>query len=987
MAAHWTHLARPAVVSCRARAAAVAVSQHASKPQSILLGTWKHNWFESTLSQQRRMLVASHVRRDDSVEDMFDALSKRHAQAPRVEAVLYAMSKDTKQKRHLIKERPRIPMVFYATHDDESIAQEAREIADYKLVSTQEFQSLVDNNELLFWKSYQNEGSPQELYGMSAVPESDKLADTLTAFLGSLKNVPGDISEKNKSAKAALDDVYNDLVSLQQQRQADLDNLEQLQNVSGGVLENAIVYKDAPHIPINSHHLDILKMIVPDVVAALRSFLELELTPSGNLMPEDVQAVEVFFNQIPQFLKEDSEIYSPHMLVRRLQETYAIADGSTKSVPSSTENGLQILQQATEILKGMKVDDNGTFVERVSVARCQEELSKLPPSLKTAFINPLGGLDARGFAWHVARLSASLDNLSDFVSSLNDGYKNLTDPLVYAQTVNLWNEVPEICHFQIPHTAAFAESCRRRLLALELEALLPTIDLEHDWAIEGVSGSPFYTLNQPVQGSLARTIASRDIDSATSRNALVDNEIVRPALEWASAVTSQDVWAGSALRPDVKKFITSAQFFRGIVPTSTGEGTTPTLSEKDRVLVEEIRATLPADLNERYPTADVLYQAAIEVLEQLDTPRTKHDGAYEEYARWQRVRGLVPVPLEAAYNYFVNGQPLLSRDEILADVRYTFPNNVNVGGKKPRDEGKDSTTASARLDTNDIDTTKNKKKDDTRMSKQRQDRWADRYGDEEDKLLEQPKSTAHFTGRSGYYRVLVELERKLDILNNFEFPVDPALEAGLKAKIASSSQMSMDGRAWLKIEDMNQVAGITLSTNEYKNLIRLLNEAWNHQYGGLIRNELEPYMREKITMIAKANKSRVHPGGWVRTIGRRKNSVASVKMTPGTGIITVNGEPLANYFSRVEDRSELLRPLEIVNQLHNFDIHCSTNGGGMTGQAGACRLGISRGLLEFDSDLREVLKPEKFLRRDPRMVERKKPGQKKARKKFQWVKR
>ncbi len=121
--------------------------------------------------------------------------------------------------------------------------------------------------------------------------------------------------------------------------------------------------------------------------------------------------------------------------------------------------------------------------------------------------------------------------------------------------------------------------------------------------------------------------------------------------------------------------------------------------------------------------------------------------------------------------------------------------------------------------------------------------------------------------------------------------------------------------------------------------------------------------------------------------GRRKTSVARVNLTPGTGQITINQRPFEEYFTRETDRLTILGPLKATNTLGKFDMNVKVNGGGTTGQAGALRLGLSRALSLCDPENRTALKKSDMLSRDPRMKERKKPGQKGARKKFQWVKR
>lgn len=121
--------------------------------------------------------------------------------------------------------------------------------------------------------------------------------------------------------------------------------------------------------------------------------------------------------------------------------------------------------------------------------------------------------------------------------------------------------------------------------------------------------------------------------------------------------------------------------------------------------------------------------------------------------------------------------------------------------------------------------------------------------------------------------------------------------------------------------------------------------------------------------------------------GRRKSSIARVSLIPGTGKVLVNSRIFENYFSRETDRIMILEPLRLTNTLNKFDVMVSLTGGGASGQAGALRLGLARALIRFAQENKPVLKKAGLLTRDPRMKERKKPGQKGARRKFQWVKR
>jgi len=122
-------------------------------------------------------------------------------------------------------------------------------------------------------------------------------------------------------------------------------------------------------------------------------------------------------------------------------------------------------------------------------------------------------------------------------------------------------------------------------------------------------------------------------------------------------------------------------------------------------------------------------------------------------------------------------------------------------------------------------------------------------------------------------------------------------------------------------------------------------------------------------------------------VGRRKNAVARVYLRSGKGKVTINDREIENYFPLKEHRIDVLLPFNVTETVGTYDIYANVNGGGVTGQAEAIRLGISRALLDINPDFRPALKAQDLLRRDPRMVERKKYGQPKARKRFQFSKR
>ncbi|MCE1273686.1 MAG: 30S ribosomal protein S9 [Chlorobiaceae bacterium] len=125
----------------------------------------------------------------------------------------------------------------------------------------------------------------------------------------------------------------------------------------------------------------------------------------------------------------------------------------------------------------------------------------------------------------------------------------------------------------------------------------------------------------------------------------------------------------------------------------------------------------------------------------------------------------------------------------------------------------------------------------------------------------------------------------------------------------------------------------------------------------------------------------------IDTVGRRKTSVARVFLSPGKGRIVVNKLPVEEYFKDEFKRSQALKPLAVAEKQNDFDIKVNVRGGGVSGQSGAVCLAIARALVEYDESIRAMLRTDRLLTRDPRMVERKKYGRKKARKSFQFSKR
>ena len=145
-------------------------------------------------------------------------------------------------------------------------------------------------------------------------------------------------------------------------------------------------------------------------------------------------------------------------------------------------------------------------------------------------------------------------------------------------------------------------------------------------------------------------------------------------------------------------------------------------------------------------------------------------------------------------------------------------------------------------------------------------------------------------------------------------------------------------------------------------------------------------------VIGEEAKKRQNPatepkGGYWWGTGRRKSSVARVRIKPGDGKLIVNKKPLNDYFPREQDRKAVMAPLKAVGAEKTFDVFINVKGGGITGQAGASLLGVARALRSYDDSFVPALRDGGHLTRDPRMVERKKPGQRGARRRFQFSKR
>eukprot|EP00055_Hartaetosiga_balthica_P007036 m.23678 g.23678 ORF g.23678 m.23678 type:complete len:379 (-) comp5572_c0_seq1:154-1290(-) len=245
-----------------------------------------------------------------------------------------------------------------------------------------------------------------------------------------------------------------------------------------------------------------------------------------------------------------------------------------------------------------------------------------------------------------------------------------------------------------------------------------------------------------------------------------------------------------------------------------------------------------------------------------------------------------------------------------------------------------------------------------------------------------PKSSAHFTGNPKYYDTLTELELLVTKLNSIQkegtFEVDPSAQTVMKPR-------------WVSHKDLQSNIGEAFKTKMYENLVTLFNTLYIHPlYPQLGNNVLKKYTRSVEEVTERKSVASIDEQGRAHSVGKRKSSVARVwvwKQENGEASFRVNGKPLALYFKdheRVLEASSSLRFLDVSG---SYSVKCYVHGGGVTGQAAAIALAISKSLVTLSPDVYDDLNNNEFLVRDSRTVEPKKAGQKKARKKFQWVKR
>ncbi|XP_028998980.1 28S ribosomal protein S9, mitochondrial [Betta splendens] len=245
-----------------------------------------------------------------------------------------------------------------------------------------------------------------------------------------------------------------------------------------------------------------------------------------------------------------------------------------------------------------------------------------------------------------------------------------------------------------------------------------------------------------------------------------------------------------------------------------------------------------------------------------------------------------------------------------------------------------------------------------------------------------------YTGKQSYYSLMHETYGK--ILNTEKY------QDLLKAKGLFSQDVkliSLGASRWLTKEELEALLVETISTHDYNHFIHLMERLLSLHYSAIeeefilcYRRQLESQSRKQMVPPLERDEQGV---AFSASEGLRKTSKSSVVLRDcGSGRIAINGQDYIHYFSVLQDREQLMFPLQFTGMLGRFDLDCTVSGGGRASQAGALRLAISRALLSFLSKREgETMRQAGLLTPDPRVRERKKPGQEGARKKFTWKKR
>ncbi|KAI8887798.1 hypothetical protein K501DRAFT_211192 [Backusella circina FSU 941] len=252
---------------------------------------------------------------------------------------------------------------------------------------------------------------------------------------------------------------------------------------------------------------------------------------------------------------------------------------------------------------------------------------------------------------------------------------------------------------------------------------------------------------------------------------------------------------------------------------------------------------------------------------------------------------------------------------------------------------------------------------------------------------EKPASLSYFTGNYKYNDLLIELDA---LYKRFEQWKPTQDNVKLPSDYLSVQQEEAAATYSWKLRDkMSELLSIPLTTSQWRKITTQLTQLASlpKPLPASVVAVLEPYQRFDVSQGQQVKARTLDELGRAYAVGRRKESSARCYLVEGEGKILVNGTELDDYFQRPVDRNAVTLPLDVTETKDKYNAWVLVKGGGSTGQAEAIKLGIGKALLIHDSELKPTLRKAGCVTRDPRVVERKKEGQRKARAKYTWVKR
>lgn len=245
-----------------------------------------------------------------------------------------------------------------------------------------------------------------------------------------------------------------------------------------------------------------------------------------------------------------------------------------------------------------------------------------------------------------------------------------------------------------------------------------------------------------------------------------------------------------------------------------------------------------------------------------------------------------------------------------------------------------------------------------------------------------PLHAGFYTGQPSFHDLVYNIWENLEHLDKAPAP-KPEIEPAASSSFYEQPLLVR----WVKNHEMEEILDCKLAESQYDLLIRRLTRIAKHPNGESSQDFLSKYQISVTEGEKKLEVTPIDEEGVVTCLGYRKEATADVKVKEGSGKFLVNNKPLTKYFYEIRHRQQAMSPLLVIDQLGRFDIDAGVIGGGLAGQAGAIRLALSRALLSFSDAFHKPLEEAGLLIRDSRVVERKKPGRKGARRKFAWVKR